>query len=127
MAHTIDKFAPYLGPATWGDVWDLTFYRAQNGRLVWYPKTRPKSPASPAQAYHRDRMRLAAKSWNALDPAGRAAWRELARRARIRIGPCALYYAAFTQLRPRWLETIERQTGISVPRPPTVPLHTYAQ
>ena len=125
MAHTLARFAPYLGLYTWGDVADLTFYRAHNGRLVWYPKAPPKTPASPAQAYHRDRMRLAALSWAALTPAGRATWRALAARAYIRIGPTALFYAAFTNPNPRWLRTLEAQTGIQVPRPPTAPLHGH--
>ena len=62
-------------------------------------------------------MSRAATLWNNMTPTERNRWRSLAARATIRMGPTALFYAAYADPNPRWLETLERQTRVTVPRP----------
>jgi len=84
MPHTrFDHLVPFIGFIAWGDVYEVTVYRNKRGKMVWFPKTYPDKPASPAQLVQRQRMTDAAAAWQALSAALRAQWHLAARRASL--------------------------------------------
>jgi len=108
----------YMGLIVQGDIGPWTCYHHPGLRTVVYESTSPKQPPSRLQVHQRNRLRLAAKLWQLLSPAQRAAWETAARRAHLRISGYDLWTAAELLRRPDLPDTIARQTGIYLPRHP---------
>jgi len=112
----------FLGILTNGDMGGLTFYKSHRGRLVFFPKTWPKDPATYHQKLNRDKFRHAAIRWNSLAPRTRIAWTTLAKRANLTITGYNLYIAYITGKAAGTVATCERLTGIDVRTPTGPPL-----
>jgi len=106
------RFAMYLGILIQGDIGPITMYRSKRGKLVAFAKAPPTEPASPLQRVYRGRWRSIAALWSGLPAATKAAWRQLALQAHLRITGYNLYmYVALTG-DDATLETLVRTTGI---------------
>jgi len=100
-----------LGFVIWGDLGPTTIYRNKQGKVVFFDKTWPHKPPSPAQVDQRARITAAAAAWQTLTPAARSNWERATRKASL----CCHGYDLFVH----WtltkddaaIETLERQTG----------------
>jgi len=110
-----------LGLVYWGDIGELTVYKSQRGKLVWFQKTWPKEPMSPAQALYRDAIRFAAAEWQTLTPAQRAQWELATKRCSLCMHGYDLWVHAATTGDPKTIDTIERQSDTTLVRPTPVP------
>jgi hypothetical protein len=118
MFDTPDKRTiSVLGLVIWGDLGDLTIYRARSGKVVTFTKTWPKCPPSPAQQQHRARWLLAIHDWGRLTNDQREQWKLAAARASL----CATGYNAFIHFHmspdAQSLATLARQTGTTLDFP----------
>jgi hypothetical protein len=111
MAHTTPHaLYSLLGWIVWGDLGPTTIYRSHNGKIVVYPKTWPKDPASPAQLVQRQRFVDAAAGWQALSPATRLQWETATRRASLCLNGYGLFVHWHTLQDLPAIRTLERQT-----------------
>ncbi len=104
----------FLGVLTNGDYADLTFYTNRRGRLVFFPKTWPKDPATFNQGLNRDRWRHAAWRWRTLSPETRHTWKQLATAANLTISGHNLYMHYILGKGTGTVRTCQRNTGINV-------------
>lgn len=81
MAHSI----PFnmLGLSLSGDVGDFTLYTDKFHRIIAFPRSPPKVPASPRQLFCRQRWRNACDTWNEQPPEIKAKWELLTLRANM--------------------------------------------
>ena len=114
MAHQIEKFVGILGFVTWGDLGPLTMYRTKAGRMVFYPKAPPLSPASPAQKRNRDLWREAAAAWNRVPAARRERWERASKTASLSITGYNLFVYWWTTRDTAAIRTVERITGLDL-------------
>jgi hypothetical protein len=115
MAHQ-PKTALYsvLGWVIWGDLGPVTMYRDKQGKIVAFPKTWPKKPASPAQATQRALFIAAATGWRALTAQQRAAWELATRRASLAMHGYDLWVHWSLTEDEQAIRTLERQTGTTL-------------
>jgi len=101
-----------------GDIGDLTIYTDRFGRKTAYPISYPNKPPSPLQIIQRNRFRDAQAQWSTLTTAQRAAYELAVNRASLCMTGQNLYISI--ALKASWgtLETIAKQTGVSLV-PPT--------
>lgn len=104
----------WLGLVIWGDVGDLTMYKATPGHLVIFSKTWPDKPASPLQEQARTRLALAAHDWNRLSGDHRHQWDQAARRASLCMHGYDLFVSFTLRPDPQSLATLARQTGTTL-------------
>jgi hypothetical protein len=104
----------YLGTNTNGDLGPYTFYTSHRKRLVVFPKTWPKDPATYHQTLYRNRWRHAAIRWHSLTPQTRADWRRLGKKANLTISGYNLYLAYILGKAAGTVRTCERLTGVNV-------------
>lgn len=104
----------FLGVLTNGDYAELTFYTSSRGRLVFFPKTYPKDPATFHQTLYRDKWRHAAIRWRALDQDTRDTWKRLATAANLTISGYNLYIHYILGKGTGTVLTCQRNTGINV-------------
>ncbi len=103
-----------LGFSPTGDLGPLTAYTSRRHGQVWFDKSPPKKPPSPWQVRQRDRFRLAAIAWRALDETTKHHWHDACRRARLYVNGYTLYlWWQLTRDRAK-LATIERQSHITL-------------
>lgn len=121
MAFTKRSLLPLLGLAIWGDLGELTLYRARDRKLVVYPKQYPKD----RESYWRNQQRLAfaaaAFTWRSLPEWRREEWRLAAKRASLVMTGYNLWMAH--ALRPclRAIRTLEHQTNTYLLPPSPLP------
>lgn len=106
-----------LGLVYWGDIGELTVYKNQRNKLVWFQKTWPKERPSTSQLTYRQAYRDVAKAWQALTPAERGQYELASRRASICMTGYNLWTYAATTGDPAVVDTIERQTKTALTRP----------
>jgi len=111
IAHDTLKF---LGMNPTGDLGPLTAYTSRRHGNVWFTKSPPLEPASDWQRRQRDRFRLAAKAWRALDEKTRQRWHRACRLAGLYIHGYNLWIWWQLVRRRATLATIERQSGIQL-------------
>jgi len=104
----------FLGTTTNGDMGPWTFYKSRRGKLVIFPKTWPKDPATYHQKLNRDKFRHAAVRWRSLSPAQRDDWKNLARKANLTISGYNLFLHYICGKGTGTVETCQRLTGIDV-------------
>lgn len=116
MKISSEKLYNFLGFNTQGDLGGFTFYTSTDKGLVWYPKAPPLKPASYLQRSQRNKWRLAAQLWRSLTTAQQKLWETAAKRAYLWITGYNLWI--YCQTKPDFsiLPTIERQSGITLPR-----------
>lgn len=115
MIGPVESALPLLGFAIHGDLGPLTIYTSSRGRKVFFLKAPPLTPPTLRQRGQRLRFSAAAAAWRLLSPAARDLWKRAAKLAHLRIGGYALWTAYQLAHNPRWLSTIERQTGTQLP------------
>ena len=118
MAYTV----PWQLMGIWvsGDVGDFTIYTDRFGRKVVFPKSPPKKPASKAQISHRARFKTAQSAWNDLSDSDKARLEEATLKSGIVMTGQNLYISVAMKNDQTALDTVSRQTGISLPTIPYV-------
>lgn len=112
--------ANLLGLIVSGDIGGYTIYTDRFGRKTVYPVSPPDKPASPLQLIQRNRFRDALTNWKAASQAVRDDWEA----SSLALGLCMTglnMWLHFT-LKGRLpaLQTLNRQSGITLTMPPTV-------
>lgn len=113
----------FLGVNTNGDLGPYTFYTSHRHRLVVFPKTWPKDPATYHQTLYRNRWRHAALRWQQLTPETRRDWETMAKRAHCTVSGYNLFVFYILGKGTKVIETIQRvahmdvisQTGPPIP------------
>ena len=103
-----------LGLNLTGDIGPFTVYTSRRAGTVWFLKSPPKKPPNVNQVRQRNRFRLAARAWQALQKGTRHDWNTAARRAHLRCSAYNLWIHWQTRRLPAYIRTIERQTGITL-------------
>lgn len=102
----------WFGFVIWGDFADLTMYRSQRHKFVFFPKTYPDKPPSPDQLLYRDRFRAAAAAWRTLTEDARGNWELVTKRASLCCTGYNLFVFYWMTGDTTAIETLERQTGV---------------
>ena len=103
-----------LGFCPTGDLGTLTAYTSGRAGTVWFNKSPPMKPPSDWQRRQRDRFRLAARAWKALDHDTQQRWHLATRRARLYLHGYNLWiWWQLVRDRPG-LSTIERQSRLNL-------------
>lgn len=100
-----------------GDIGPLTFYTSQRAKLVAFPRAPPLNPPSPTQEIIREYFREQATAWRNLTNDQRAQWLEAAKRCNLHITGYNLWCWFYRSRNEQQLQTIERQSGITLTRP----------
>lgn len=111
--------ASVIGLIVSGDIDGLTIYTDRHGRKIAYPKAPPKEPPTEPQIWLRARFRWAQSQYMALDASERAAWELLACRASLCMTGQNLLIHVAMKHSFELLDTLMRQTGVTV-TPPTI-------
>lgn len=104
----------FIGVLTNGDLGPYTFYTSRRKKLVVFPKTWPKDPATYHQTINRDRWRHAAVRWKALTESTRLTWAQLARAGNCNVSGYNLYIFYIVGKGTKVIETLQTNTGINV-------------
>lgn len=104
----------FLGYLTNGDIAEITIYTSKRKRLVFFPKTYPKKPATYNQTLNRNRFLHIGLRWRNMPQSLRDKWLALAPAANATVTGYNLFTYYMTGKNPNCIVTLERQTGISV-------------
>lgn len=104
----------FVGIAPTGDLGPLTCYTSRRAGTVWFLKSPPTTPATGWQRRQRNRFRLAAQAWRALDEDTRNRWAAACRRAGLYLSGYNLWIWWQLRRQRAALRTIERQSGVSL-------------
>ncbi len=115
MAFTVP--VNILGIQVSGDLGGLTIYTDRFGKKVPFPKSPPKEPPSPQQSHQRAKFAAAQKEWSTQTDQVKKDYEDLCRITNVPMTGQNLWI--HTALRNDFtaLETLQRQSGISVPSP----------
>ena len=105
-----------------GDMGPLTFSTATNGNLIAFLKAPPRCPPTPNQEMTRERFRRVAESWATLTPTERIQWETLSVRACLRVTGYDLFTYYHMKRGLSIVQTVERQTNLTVTKPDYVDL-----
>lgn len=117
MALSPIQLAPILGLQVQGDLGPMTCYtqyKKHKRSVVIFPKIWLSDPTTIKQANHRNRVRAAAIAWHGLTPSARANWIAAAKRLSLRTNGYALWTYWHMTRNDRMIETIQRQTGLTL-------------
>lgn len=112
--------ASIFGLIVSGDVGDYTIYTDRFGKKVTFPKSPPKEPPTQLQVDLRARFKAAQQNYMALSDGDKADWETLVQRASLCMTGQNLYISVSMTRTYGTLDTLIRQTGISVAPPPPV-------
>ncbi len=115
MKISPEKLYNFLGMNTQGDLGGFTFYTSKDKGLVWFHKAPPLKPASYLQRSQRNKWRLIAQLWRSLTTDQQGLWMEAGRKAHLWIHGYNLWVYVQSTRDVSILETIENQTGITLP------------
>jgi hypothetical protein len=95
----------------------MTYYTSRRGKTIFFPRSPPLNPPTDLQEYFRDLYRFAGTQWRSASALNRKNWNDAARRAHLAITGYNLWcwYCRFAD--STTIDTIERQTGITLIRP----------
>jgi len=117
MATAPPSFYELLGFHMQGDLNGFTAYTSKRNKVVWFPKSPPLKPPSPAQVSMRNGFRIYGMVWQAFTPQQRATWLRAAAGANLRIHYYNLY-VWYSRVRGEGvIRTVERQSGVFIHRP----------
>ncbi len=119
MAWTVPWNLIGLGVA--GDVGGLTVYTDRFGRKVAYPKSPPDKPPSDLQIAQRTRFREAQAAWSALDLGQKLNLELAVMKSSICMTGQNLYITVALKNDQAGLDTIARQTDLTLPQVPFIP------
>lgn len=105
----------FLGFNSQGDLGGWTFYTSKDGGLVFFPKSPPLKPASYLQRVQRNKWKHAAAVWRAYTTEDQQLWETAAKAAHLWITGYNLFIFTITRFDRSYLQTIERQSGITLP------------
>jgi hypothetical protein len=111
MAQTVRGLVQFLGFNSQGDIGELMVYTSKGGKLVYYPRAPPLTPASPEQSWNRNRFRVCGRMWQALTTRQKAAWEEVSKLAALRITGYNLFTCVQWYGPGAWFQTITRLAG----------------
>lgn len=117
----------FIGVLTNGDLGPYTFYTSHRKRLVVFPKTWPKDPATYNQTLNRDRWRHAGIRWKALSQSTKSAWSQLARDGNCTVTGYNLFIHYIVGKGSGTIQTLQRNTGIDVITPTGPPIPFLVQ
>jgi len=103
-----------LGFVIWGDLGPTTIYRNKRGKVVFFDKTWPHKPPSPAQLIQRQRFIDAATAWQALTATQRNTWERVTKRASLCCHGYDLFVHWFLTNDDHAIATLENQTGLNL-------------
>ncbi|HDZ22775.1 hypothetical protein LCGC14_1469940 [marine sediment metagenome] len=114
MKSQLTKYLNFLGIGIQGDLDGITCYRSSRGALIWFPRAPPEKPPSELQIWQRERWRAILDDWNALPASTRSDWMLITERASLYIHGLNLYLWWRCSQDDTVIETLQRQTGITV-------------
>jgi hypothetical protein len=114
MKTTLTGYLNFFGVRIQGDIGTITCYRSSRRGLVWFPKAPPTCPPSDLQADQRDKWKDIIEDWTELTDAARAAWSLIVERASLSLTGFNLYIWWRCSQDDAIINTLERQTGITV-------------
>ena len=120
MAFTIPW--QLLGLNISGDLAGFTCFTDRFGKKVWYPKTPPETPETPGQRQQRDRFSTAVTNWKAASQATRELYEATSLRASLMMTGHNLWISLSFSQDDLARQTLVRQTGITNPLPPSIPV-----
>lgn len=103
-----------------GDIGGLTIYTDRFNKKVSFPKSPPKEPASQRQLDQRLRFREAQVSWAALTDQVKKDLEDMCRQANVPMTGQNIWIHTAMKHDFTAYQTLQNQTGISVPDPPMV-------
>ena len=109
-----------IGLTVSGDFGDLTVYTNRFGKKVFYPRAPPDKPPSLLQVQQRQRFRNAVLAYMALTAAEKADWERITLKSSCCLTGQNLFIKVALKRQYDALETLRRQTGISVSNPPAL-------
>lgn len=114
---------PYnlLGLGVSGDLGGITIYTDRFGRKVAFPKAPPDKPPSAAQIEQRTRFANAQKAWAALTPSEKQSLEDAVNKSGIVMTGHNLYISVALTNQQESLDTVARQTGLTLPPVPYIP------
>lgn len=114
MKTQLTSYLNFLGLNIQGDIDGITCWRSKRGAVIWYPRAPPKCAPSQLQVDQRAKWRSILDDWNALPAATRANWMLITERASLSIHGLNLYIWWRCAQDDSIVNTLERQTGITV-------------
>jgi len=115
MPHqNVERLYSTLGFVVWGDLGPVTIYRNKRGKIVFFAKTWPHKPPSPAQLAQREKFTQAATAWQALTSVTRAEWEEATRRASLCMNGYDLFVHWSLTADDQAIRTLEHQTSTTL-------------
>jgi L-amino acid N-acyltransferase YncA len=112
MPHTTKTHLfSFFGFVVWGDFAEMTMYRNQRGKIVWFQKTYPHQEASPDQLYYRAKLTTAAAEWQALTNDQRAEWELATKRGSLTMNGYHLWIHWRMTRDASAIQTLQRQTS----------------
>lgn len=119
MAHDLGPWSRLiLGINVQGDIGPMTCYTSRRRKLVVFPRAPPLVPPSHTQEILREFFRNCARTWRASGPTNRAQWQLACDRANLWISGYNLWVWYSRTKEESGLQTIERQAGFTLTRPP---------
>lgn len=111
MAHlTLDHLFCCLGFVIWGDLGHTTIYRDKQGKVIFFEKTWPHKPPSPAQTIQRARFIEAAQAWQELTFIQKCQWNLATKKASLCCHGYDLFIHWYTKGDTAAIRTLEHQT-----------------
>jgi len=110
-----------MGMQISGDFADLTIYTNRFGKKVAYPKSPPDKPPSDLQIAQRTRFKAAQSGWSGLTESVKINYENLTRRTSSPLTGQNLWIHSALTNDNQAIQTLENQTGISVPKPDFIP------
>jgi hypothetical protein len=101
-----------------GDCSGLSIYTDRYGKKIFYPFSPPKEPPSALQIIQREKFRLAQRSWASLSATEKETLELAVNRTSIPLTGQNLYMSAILRNDPESYETIQRQSGLTLPSLP---------
>lgn len=107
-----------LGLQISGDIGDVTYYVNKNQKVVAFPKDWRQEATSPARAAARERFRLAQAQWADLTNEQKETLENACRKLVMAMTGQNLYISVALKNDMEAYETVERQSGLTLPPPP---------
>ncbi|MHC4405934.1 MAG: hypothetical protein ACYTG0_40350 [Planctomycetota bacterium] len=114
MQTELTGYLQILGLRIQGDLDGITCYRSKRGAVIWFPQAPPRTPPSDLQAAQRAKWRAILDDWNALPAATRDDWELITKRASLWLHGLNLYIWWRCSEDDSVINTLQRQTGITV-------------
>jgi len=106
-----------LGLQISGDVGGLTVYTDRFGKKVAFPKSPPKEPPSDQQIHQRLKFQQAQKEWNSQTDQVKQDLESMCKQANVPMTGQNIWIHTAMTVDYTAYDTLQKQTGISVPDP----------